>query len=224
VAESTNALMRAMVEEGEVDALVAERVWQELSRGLMEQTPSRMFEVLRDCGALARILPEVDASVALMQMIDYAAGRGFALPVRFAALMHGLAPGLIAELCKRLRVPIDCRDLAVMTAREHGNLSRALDLDPDTIVTLFERCDAFRKPERFAQMLLASACETRELATPQGDYLLRALTAARGVNAGEVAGRCGEGKARIPAAVHAARVEAVAVALARHSRESGNPC
>jgi tRNA nucleotidyltransferase (CCA-adding enzyme) len=218
VAESTNALMRAMVDEGEVDALVAERVWQELSRGLMEQKPSRMFEVLRDCGALARILPEVDAGARLMLMIDYAAQQRFELPVRFAALMHGLDPGRITGLCKRLRVPIDCRDLAVMTAREHGNLSRALDLDADAIVALFERSDAFRKPERFAQMLLASACELRGLATPQGEYLLQALTAARGVNAGEVAGRCRDDKARIPVAVHAARVEAVAATLALHSR------
>jgi tRNA nucleotidyltransferase (CCA-adding enzyme) len=77
--------MRAMVEEGEVDALVAERVWQELSRGLMEQKPSRMFEVLRDCGALARILPELDTGAHLMPVIDYAAQQRFELPVRFAA-------------------------------------------------------------------------------------------------------------------------------------------
>jgi tRNA nucleotidyltransferase (CCA-adding enzyme) len=212
VADATNALMRAMVEAGEVDALVAERVWQELSRGLMEQKPSRMFEVLRDCGALARILPELDTGAHLMPVIDYAAQQRFELPVRFAVLMHDLGKE-ITELSKRLRVPIDCRDLAVMTAREHGNVSRALALSPDAIVTLFERCDAFRKPERFAQMLLASGCALLAPAYPQGDYLLRALAAARAVNAGEIAGRCGEDKARIPAAVHAARVSAVAEAV-----------
>ena len=258
VAESTNALMRRMVEEGEVDALVPERVWQELSRGLMEQKPSRMFDVLRDCGALARILPELDAlwgvpqpplhhpevdtGVHLMLVIDYAAERGLELPVRFAALMHdlgkgrtpeehwpkhhgheGMGPRLIADLCKRLRVPTDCRDLAVMTAREHGNVSRALELRPNTIVTLLERCDAFRKPERFAQMLLASECdargrghETHEMRYreyPQGPYLLRALAAARGVNAGEIAGQYVENKEKIPEAIHAARVSAVKAAL-----------
>lgn len=258
VAESTNALMRRMVEEGEVDALVPERVWQELSRGLMEQKPSRMFDVLRDCGALARILPELDAlwgvpqpplhhpevdtGVHLMLVIDYAAQQRLELPVRFAALMHdlgkgrtpeehwpkhhgheGIGPRLIADLSKRLRVPIDCRDLAVMTAREHGNVSRALELRPNTIVTLLERCDAFRKPERFAQMLLASECdargrghETHEMRYreyPQGPYLLRALAAARGVNAGEIAGRYVENKEKIPEAIHAARVSAVKAAL-----------
>jgi tRNA nucleotidyltransferase (CCA-adding enzyme) len=258
VADTTLALMRQMVEAGEVDALVPERVWQELSRGLMEQKPSRMFAVLRDCGALVRILPELDAlwgvpqpplhhpevdtGVHMMLVIDYAAGQGYDLPIRFAALMHdlgkgrtppehwpkhhgheGMGPRLITDLSRRLRVPTDCRDLAVMTAREHGNVSRALELRSNTIVTLFERCDAFRKPERFAQMLLAAECDARgrgdeqhEMRTrdyPQGPYLLRALEAARGVNAGEVAARHAENREKIPEAVHAARVAAVKVAL-----------
>jgi tRNA nucleotidyltransferase (CCA-adding enzyme) len=224
----------------------------------MEQKPSRMLAVLRDCGALARILPELDAlwgvpqpplhhpevdtGVHMMLVIDYAAERGFELPVRFAALMHdlgkgvtpsetwpkhhgheGMGPRLVTALSKRLRVPADCRDLAVMTAREHGNVSRALELRPNTIVTLFERCDAFRKPERFAQMLLASECdargrghathEMRYREYPQGPYLLRALAAARAVNAGEIAGRYVENKEKIPEAIHAARVSAVKAAL-----------
>jgi tRNA nucleotidyltransferase (CCA-adding enzyme) len=209
VAASTNALMQRMVEEGEADALVAERVWQELSRGLMEQKPSRMFAVLEDCGALARILPELEADAALMQVIDAAANRGAELPVRFAVLMHALGQGAIAELAKRLRVPVDCRDLAVMTARELGVLRRTPDLDAEAIVTLFERSDAFRKPERFAQMLEAAeyASPNHEMHAPR---LLKALEAARGVNAGEIAGRFVENKAGIPAAVHAARVDAVA--------------
>jgi tRNA nucleotidyltransferase (CCA-adding enzyme) len=258
VADSTLALMRRMVDDGEVDALVPERVWQELARGLMEQKPSRMIAVLRDCGALARILPELDAlwgvpqpplhhpevdtGVHMMLVIDYAAERKLDLPVRFAALMHdlgkgakpeehwpkhhgheGMGPRLITALSKRLRVPTDCRDLAVMTAREHGNVSRALELRPNTIVTLLERCDAFRKPERFAQMLLASECDARGRGHdthemryrdyPQGPYLLRALEAARAVNAGEIAGRLVDARDRIPDAIHAARVAAVKAAL-----------
>lgn len=204
VAEATNDLMRAMVNEGEVDALVPERVWQELSRGLMEQTPSRMFDVLRDCGALARILPELEATPALMQAVDGAAARGVALPVRFAVLVHKLGKA-IADLAGRLRVPTDCRDLAVMTAREQDRLGQ--DLDPEATVTLFERCDAFRKPERFAQMLLAAECAAPGNAA-QTPRLLRALDAARAVNAGEIAGRFAENKAGIPQAVHAARVAA----------------
>jgi tRNA nucleotidyltransferase (CCA-adding enzyme) len=258
VADTTLALMRQMVEAGEVDALVPERVWQELARGLMEQKPSRMLAVLRDCGALARILPELDAlwgvpqpplhhpevdtGAHMMLVIDYAAEQGYDLPVRFAALMHdlgkgatppehwpkhhgheGMGPRLITDLSKRLRVPTECRDLAVMTAREHGNVSRALELRANTIVTLFERCDAFRKPDRFAQMLLASECDVRgrgdenhDMRTreyPQAPHLLRALDAARGVNAGEVAARYAGNREKIPEAVHAARVSAVKAAL-----------
>jgi tRNA nucleotidyltransferase (CCA-adding enzyme) len=261
VAPETNALMRAMVEQGEVDALVPERVWQEVARGLMEQRPSRMFAVLRDCGALARIMPEldrlwgvpqpplhhpeVDTGVHIMLVADYAAERGFDLSVRFAALMHDLGKGvtpagqwprhhgheelglpLIDTLCKRLRVPTECRDLAVMAAREHGNVSRALELRANTMVKLFTRCDAFRKPERFAQMLLAAECDFRgrganpaQVAAyhakpfPQPARLALALAAARAVNAGEVAARYAEDKARIPVAVHAARVSAVKAAL-----------
>jgi len=210
VADSTNALMRRMVDEGEVDALVPERVWQELARGLMERRPSRMLEVLRDCGALARILPELDAlwSAPALRTIDAAAGLGHPLEIRFAVLMRDLAAvEPIQAVCKRLKVPNECRDLAVMTAREQDDVGRALALSAEAIVTLFERCDAFRKPERFAQMLLAADCGGGE--RPQGPHLARALDAARAVNAGEVAARYTERKAEIPGAVHAARVEAV---------------
>ncbi|MBX9675870.1 MAG: multifunctional CCA addition/repair protein [Methylotenera sp.] len=109
VAPETNQLMQQMVDAGEVDALVPERVWQELSKGLMEQKPSRMFEVLRDCGALQKILPEldrlwgvpqppqhhpeIDTGVHVMMVIDYAAKQNFILPIRFAALMHDLGKG-----------------------------------------------------------------------------------------------------------------------------------
>ena len=264
VADETLALMQKMVADGEVDALVPERVWQELARGLMEQRPSRMLAVLRDCGALARILPELDAlwgvpqpplhhpevdtGVHTMLVIDLAAERQHTLAVRFAALMHDLGKGstppgqwpahhghegmgtqLIAAACKRLKVPNDCRDLALMTAREHGNVSRAQELRANTVVTLFERCDAFRKPERFADMLLASACdaggrghETHEMRTrpyPQGPYLLGALDAARAVNAGEVAARHAEQRDKIAEAVHRERVSAVSrwIDGARHA-------
>ena len=256
VAPETAALMRQMVEHGEVDALVAERVWQEIARGLMEAAPSRMLAVLRDCGALARIMPEldtlwgvpqpplhhpeVDTGVHMMLVIDYAASRRFDLAVRFAALMHDLGKGatppqhwpshhgheglgvtLIGDLCKRLKVPGECRELALMTAREHGNVSRAEVLRAATIVTLFERCDAWRKPARFAQMLLACECDVRGRGRggdgddfssrpfAQAPHLLGALACARGVDAGVVAQRHADQPARIKEAVHAARVDAV---------------
>jgi tRNA nucleotidyltransferase (CCA-adding enzyme) len=186
--------------------------------------------------------PEVDTGIHMEQVIDYAAAQGHDLPVRFAALLHDLGKGvtpadrwpahhgheglgvqLVKDVCARLKVPTECRDLAIMTAREHGNVSRAQELRANTLVTLFTRCDGFRKPQRFAQMLQAAECDFRgrggegdDFRTrpyPQGPYLLRALEAARAVNAGEVAQRCGENTARIPEAVHAARVSAVKAAL-----------
>ncbi|MBA5685670.1 multifunctional CCA addition/repair protein [Rugamonas apoptosis] len=258
VAPETNTLMRRMVEQGEVDALVAERVWQELSRGLMEQRPSRMLQVLRDCGALARILPEldklwgvpqpvqhhpeIDTGAHIEQVVDCAADAGLELPVRFACLLHDLGKGatppanwpshhgheglgvkLVEQLCQRLRVPTECRDLAVMTAREHGNVCRALILRPSTIVDLLERCDGFRKPARFIQMLEAARCDARgrsgatasfrDQPFPQLAHLQAALAAARGVNAGEVAQRCAGQPQRIPEMVRKARVAAVKAAL-----------
>lgn len=254
VAPETLSLMRAMVDGGEVDALVPERVWQELSRGLMEARPSRMFEVLRACGALARILPEldvlwgvpqpekhhpeIDTGVHVMMVIDMAATLGLDLPQRVAALMHDLGKGgtpsqdwpkhhahearsvrLVEQVCKRLKIPNDCRDLAVMTAREHGNVGRALELRPNTIVSLLERCDAFRKPQRFLDMLRASECDHRgrlgfeQRPFPQAAHLQAALQAAQSVNAGEIARSCADQPARIPEAIHAARVRAVSEAL-----------
>jgi tRNA nucleotidyltransferase (CCA-adding enzyme) len=132
-------------------------------------------------------------------------------------------------VCKRLRVPSECRDLAVMTAREHGNVGRALQLRANTIVTLFERCDAFRKPARFTQMLLATECDARGRIGPDASYadapfpqlahLEAALAAARGVNAGEIAQGCADNPQRIPERVHAARVRAVKQALKEDEAE-----
>lgn len=249
VAPETNDLMRAMVDAGEVDALVAERVWQELVRGLMEKKPSRMFEVLRACGALARILPELDAlwgvpkpghdpdtdtGVHVMTAIDYAAQKQLNLPIRCAVLMHDLGGGetspdewpkhrnhetlgvyLVEQVCKRLKIPNECRDLAMMMAREHRNACRALVLGPNDIVLLLERCDAFRKPQRFIDMLLASECAHRgrvgfdDSPFSHASYLQAALEAAQSVNAGEVARSHAEHPQRIPEAIHATRVAAV---------------
>jgi tRNA nucleotidyltransferase (CCA-adding enzyme) len=136
---------------------------------------------------------------------------------------EGEGVDLVQQVSKRLRVPTDCRDLAVMTAREHGNVAKALELRPRTIVSLFERNDGFRKPERFSQMLLASECDARgregggvsfrDRPFPQKEYLEKALAAARGVNAGEIAQRCVDRPEKIPEFVRAARVRAVKEAI-----------
>lgn len=254
VAPETLALMRDMVTAGEVDALVPERVWQELSRGLMEAKPSRMFEVLRECGALARILPEVDAlfgvpqradyhpevdtGVHVMMVVDYAARHGYTLPVRFAALTHDLGKAttpehvlprhighegrsvdLLKPLSERLRVPNECRDLALLVAREHGNLHQVMKMGAAALVRLLERADALRKPGRFAEMLQACESDARGrlgLETqpyPQAERLRRALLAARSVDAGQVAAGLRGNPEGIREAVHRARIAAVAAEL-----------
>ena len=212
VAPETMALMREMVAAGEVDALVPERVWQELARGLMEDKPSRMFEVLRDCGALARLLPEVDALWGVPQRADMAARLGGALPARFAALMHDLGKArtpadilprhhgheaksvvLLEAVCERLKVPVDCRDVGRLTARFHGDMHRVADLRPETQLTLLERCDALRRPERFELILLACEADYRgRLGWEERDYAQAttwraALAAVRAVDAGAIA-------------------------------------
>jgi tRNA nucleotidyltransferase (CCA-adding enzyme) len=248
-APDTLKLMRAMVDNGEVDALVAERVWQELARGLMEKSPSRFFITLRECGALKRILPEVDAlfgvpqppqyhpeidcGIHVMLVLDDTAKRGYPLEVRFAALGHDLGKGNTPQnilprhighelrsvehlkaLCERLRVPGECRDLAMLVAKHHGNVHRARELRADTVVKLFDSCDLWRKPERFT--LILQACESdahgrtghEHDAYPQADYLLSCAHAAQTVNAGEIALACAD-KNLIADKVREARIQAV---------------
>jgi len=212
VAPETNALMQRMVKEGEVDALVPERVWQEIARGLMEQKPSRMLQVLRECGALSHIVPEIGDGFAVEQVVDFAAAHDNELPVRFAALMLAQQVPQVEQASKRLKVPTECRDLAVMAARERASVDKAMELDAATLVGLFERCDGFRKPARFAQMVAAAEC-AGSAASPQRARLARALDAARVVNAGEIAQRSAGQPQMIPELVRAARVQAVHEAI-----------
>jgi tRNA nucleotidyltransferase (CCA-adding enzyme) len=252
VAVETMTLMAGMVNSGEVDHLVPERVWQELSRGLMETRPSRMFEVLRACGALQRILPELDAlwgvpqradhhpevdtGIHVMLAIDMAATMGSPLPARFAALTHDLGKGvtpadvlprhigheaagvrLLGPLCERLRVPSDCRDVALLTARFHGEMGRVEEMRPATCVKLLENCDAIRRPERFALILLACEADYRgrtgyqERTYAAGIRWRALLSAVRSIDAAgiakTVAKRCDD-SSQIADAIHAARVAA----------------
>jgi tRNA nucleotidyltransferase (CCA-adding enzyme) len=250
VAPETLELMRQMVANGEVDALVAERVWQELAKGLMEAKPSRMFEILRSCGALARLLPEVDllwgvpqradfhpeidTGVHVMMVIDMAARLGLSLPARFATLTHDLGKGmtpadilprhighelksatLLEPLCERLRVPADCRDVARLVARFHGDMHKVAELRPETQVKILERCDALRRPARFEEVLGACEADYRgRLGCAEREYLAaslwrKALQAIQAVDAGDIARTCPD-PAQIAARVHEARVAAVA--------------
>jgi tRNA nucleotidyltransferase (CCA-adding enzyme) len=220
VAPETLQLMREMVQAGEADHLVPERVWQELATGLLEATPSRMFSVLQDCGALARLLPEVDPGLHLLLVLDQCARLGASLPVRFAALCHDL--GLLRQLAERWRVPTACRELAEVVAREHGNIHRSADLNAAALMRLLTRCDALRQPQRFADVLLACECDARgrlglqDAAYPQRPRLLAALAAAQGVPTASVAAAAqaaGASGSQIGEAVYQARAAAVQARL-----------
>ena len=261
VAPETLALMNEMVHNGEVDALVPERLWQEFARGLMEHKPSRMFYALRECSALTRIMPEVDAlfgvpqpaqyhpeidtGVHVMMVIDFAALRNYSLPVRFASLTHDLGKGttppeewprhighearsveLLRGLCERIRVPNDARDLALLVARYHGDVHRAMELRPATIAGMLQAADAYRKPERFEEFLQACACDFHgrpgyaEKSYPQAERLREAFTAAKSVDAGAIAAeltRAISDPVRLPAAirtkVNAARIAEIKTRL-----------
>ncbi len=249
IAPDTLLLMRDMVSSGEVDALVAERVWQELARGMMEDAPSRFFITLRACDALAKILPEVnalfgvpqppkyhpeiDCGIHTMMVIDDAARHRYALEVRFAALTHDLGKAttpkdilprhighemrsvaLVKSLSQRLRAPSECRDLALLTARYHGDIHRAQELRAETVIKLFHSTDAWRRPDRFSHLMQACAADARGRtghendAYPQADYLLNLLDVARSVDAGEIAQQCFDDN-MISAAIQQARISAI---------------
>jgi len=196
IAPETVARMRAMVAAGEADTLVPERIWQETDRALAEPAPEAWLRALRDCGALARIFPEIDALYGVpqpekwhpeidtglhMELVLQAAADLTPEPrIRFAALMHDLGKGktprskwprhlgheesgvrLVQDVSARLRVPVEYRELAVLAARWHGLAHRAEELRPRTILELLESCDAFRRPERFRELLLAFEADSR---------------------------------------------------------------
>jgi tRNA nucleotidyltransferase (CCA-adding enzyme) len=256
-------LMRSMVLRHEVDALVAERVWQETEKALREAAANTFFSVLRECGALERIYPEIDALFGVPQpaewhpeidtglhtlmVLDQAARLSDDPRVRFAALVHDLGKGttprsewpshrgheersaaLIEALAARLRIPSDYRELAVIVARYHGNVHRAFELRPKTILEFMERADAFRRPERFAQALLACEADSRGRTGlenepyPQRAYLLAARDAAAAVKpaAADIATNSGP---KIAAALHRSRARAIAAERERFAVDPHEP-
>src|SRR3989344_3746890 len=218
------------------------------------ETIQLMREMLRECGALQVLLPEVarlwgvpqraefhpevDTGVPLMMVLDMAARLQAPLPVRFACLVHDLGKGttaadmlprhigheersaeLLKDVAERLRVPVDCRETADVVAREHGHIHRSTDLSAAALVRLLERCDAIRKPERFADILLACECDARgrlgfeESAYPQRQRLAAVLAAVQSVVTRDIAAQAaakGVAGPQVGALIHQARVEAVA--------------
>ena len=257
IAPETLTLMREMVTEGEVDALVSERVWQELSRGLMGAKPSRMLQVLRECGALQRLLPEVDqlygvpqraeyhpeidTGIHLEMVLDASARINAPLDVRFACLCHDLGKGttpadvlprhigheqrsekLTRALCTRWRVPVECKALAELVAREHGNIHQSGGFGAEAVLRLLVRCDALRRPERFLLALQACECDAHgrlgkeDETYTQGPRLALLLKAAQSVDSAAVSAQALQEGLKGPAVgarLDAARLVAISAAL-----------
>ena len=199
IADETMALMKLMVDNGEADHLVAERVWQEFGRGLLEEHPERMFAALERCDFRPKLLPELGRIPGTFSG---------SLAVRFAVLCAPLRESEIAALCDRLRVPNEERDLAVLCCRLRASLDAS---SPGELLNLLRRGDAIRRPERFRAMLEVARIERRGFDTTKIEL---ALAAAAAVDAGAVA-RGAPAPAEIPALIDRAREQAIAASLAR---------
>jgi tRNA nucleotidyltransferase (CCA-adding enzyme) len=248
IAPQTRDLMRQMVADGEVDALVPDRVWKETEAALAGPNPQLYFEALRSCGALRVLFPEVDALFGVpqpvkwhpevdtglhtMMVLEKAAALSGDTEVRFAALVHDLGKGttrladlpshlgherrgrkLINGIGDRMPLPRSCRDLGALVAEYHTHCHRAFKLRDDTVVKLFEKTDAFRRPERFEQFLVACEADARgRTGFEQRDYgqaahLRAAFAAAAAVDTGSIASE--HDRKKIPEAIRRARVAAV---------------
>ena len=196
IAPETMQLMQDIVRSGEMQALVAERVWVETERALGEQTPAVYFEVLRQCGALAVLFPEIDClfgvpqpekwhpeidtGIHALQALAVACELSSETPVRFAALVHDLGKGVtprdqwpshvgheqagvrvVGQMCERLKVPTEHRELGQLASREHQRIHRAAELRDATVLEILEAADAFRRPDRFEKLLLACEADAR---------------------------------------------------------------
>lgn len=259
VAAETRQLMQHISESGELDALVAERVWTELERALSEPFPVRFFEVMRDCNALQRVFPEIDrlfgipqpalhhpeidCGIHTLMVLEQAAKLSQDTLIRFAALVHDLGKGatpkeqwpshrgheersvnLIHELCDRYRIPGRYRDLAVIVARHHLDCHRIAEMRADTILKKLEAMDALRRPDRFAQFLIACEADIRgrlgfeDRDYPQAQYLANTLAAACGIDTSAIQKEHLEGK-EIAKAIAKMRINAIEKAIAS-SREN----
>jgi tRNA nucleotidyltransferase (CCA-adding enzyme) len=235
VAHGTNKLMRQMVDNGEVDHLVPERVWAELYKALCCDTPAKFFTVLAGCGALAALFPEVAGLAAgptspphgnaplRLPVLDSATAMRNDAAIRFAALAcdidngstHGFDSTGLDALCARLRVPNACRELAGMALRHRARTHRIADLAAAEVLDLLAALDAFRRGERLADFIAVCAAEAHAGDTaardyPPADLLERAWQAAATVKA-DTRGKSGP---EIGAALREQRIAAIEKVLA----------
>jgi tRNA nucleotidyltransferase (CCA-adding enzyme) len=225
VAPETLTLMKQLVANGEVAHLVPERVWQEIRKSLGEKNPEVFIEVLRECGALAVLLPEIENLFGVPQRKDYhpevdtglhtlmslhqAARLGSDGQVRFAALVHDLGKAetpagilprhighekrslpLIRQLCERLNIPNNYRDLALLAAEFHTHCHKSGELNASTVHKVLKACRAFQDPHRLEQFLLVCEADARgrtgweDKPYPQSGRFRKALQACQGISAG----------------------------------------
>ncbi|MGB6243246.1 MAG: CCA tRNA nucleotidyltransferase [Castellaniella sp.] len=201
IAPETLDLCRTLVRDGEVDALVPERVWQEFAKGLMTDHPGRMLDVLAECGALDRVAPGLVWNADVAAGLARGAALGMDLAQRYALLCRASASGLQ----DRLRAPSACRDLARLLPGMLARLSANAD-SPSSWLDLLESCDALRRPDRCAALLAAAACVRDDVDLP---VWARRLAAVRDVDAGAVARAAGGDPSRIRDDLRAARLRAL---------------
>jgi tRNA nucleotidyltransferase (CCA-adding enzyme) len=199
VASDTMALMRRMVESGETDYLVPERVWQEFAKGLTESEPQRMFEVLEASGLRPKLMPEIGG-------IGQLEGT---LAQRFAQLAWPLKESEVEALCNRLKVPGEVRELALLGARNRVALRASRTATPQALLELLKRTDALRRPERFQDLLVVAR---REAPVIDSARLENALAAAKAVDAGAIAAKAGSPQ-ETASKIDEARIEAISRAL-----------
>ncbi|WP_180106415.1 MULTISPECIES: multifunctional CCA addition/repair protein [unclassified Acinetobacter] len=227
VADETLELMQELTQSGELEALTPERVWKETSRALMEDHADEYFEVLRACGALKVLFPEIDALYGIPQRPEYhpeidcgihtmmslqqACRANYSLDVRFAVLVHDLGKALtpvdelprhimheergvkpVTEICDRMRVPTNTKQLAISVCKEHLKCHQALSLKPGTLWRLLQRMDVLRRPERVEAFVQACECDSRgrlgleDRAYPQAQYVLDAMQVVRNIKASDL--------------------------------------
>src|SRR5690606_35838390 len=204
IAPETLALCRALVRDGEVDALVPERVWQEFAKGLMTAHPGRMLDVLADCGALGRVAPGLVWDAEVAAGLAQGAASGLDLAQRYALLCRKSAIGLQDSM----RAPSACRDLARLLPDMLDRLAQGAEAaGPDAWLDLLESCDALRRPDRCAALLAAADCVRDDVGAGRW---LRRLDAVRTVDAGAIARAAGGHAARIRSDLRAARLRVLA--------------
>lgn len=203
----TQQLMAQMVQAGEVDALVPERVWQEFAKALQEECSERFLQVLQDTGALNILFPELTPVYeAAHEALKKAAFFTYAAQVRFAALFSQVTPDDTKKLCERLRVPSDYKNLALLVAKYYSDFSKVLSASAEEILDLLEKVDAFRRPERFGEF--ACACSVNAAPTRAYGKLFDAYKTAAAISHQELIDKGISGKA-INEELHKLRLAAI---------------